>query len=132
MIEPSVLLKLKQALLAWPELELAILFGSHAQGKAQFASDIDLAIQMPKPLTVNQKMQLIETLTHEFGCPIDIIDLRATGVALQAEIVATGVLVYGSRHRLGDLWYKNIMDLQDFGQYQQRTLKGRLERWITQ
>ena len=131
MPNPTILPKLKHALKAWPELELALLFGSHAQGKAQADSDMDIAVQMAQPLSADQKINMIETLACEFGCPVDIIDLRTAGVTLQAEIVATGVLIQGSRYQLGDFWYKNIVDLEDFGRYQQRILKDRLERWIT-
>ena len=56
-----------QALNAYPELKLAVLFGSMARGTETADSDLDLAVQADQPLSVEQKMGITETLALEFN-----------------------------------------------------------------
>ncbi len=132
MSKTEILARLQSELADWPGLKVALLFGSLAKDTATTESDLDLAVQMTKPLTVDQKMDLISHLADVFGRPIDIIDLREAGQPLLGEIVSTGLLVRGTNHDRGDLLFRSIMDQEDFGPYQQRILRGRQKQWLKQ
>ena len=66
---------LSQFLKRYPELELAILFGSQASGDAEPESDIDLALLASEPFTAERKLKMMEELGAEFGRAVDIVDL---------------------------------------------------------
>ncbi|GGX60111.1 type VII toxin-antitoxin system MntA family adenylyltransferase antitoxin [Saccharospirillum salsuginis] len=130
MTDADTLVRLKAELAEWPNLQMALLFGSVARNQATADSDLDLAVQMHKPLTAEQKIALITHLAEVFGRPVDVIDLREAGQPLLSEIVSTGVLVHGSSKEKGDLLFRSIMDQEDFGANQQRILRGRQKQWI--
>lgn len=130
MVDRETATRLHDALSLWPDLQIAVLFGSLAKGEGTRDSDLDVAVQMSKPLSSDQKIALIDHLAGVFGRPIDVIDLREVGQPLLGEIVSKGVMVKGGSTEKGDLLFKSIMMQEDFGHYQQRILEGRRNRWI--
>ncbi|WP_347331373.1 type VII toxin-antitoxin system MntA family adenylyltransferase antitoxin [Marinimicrobium locisalis] len=130
MAHSETVTRLREALSRWPELQVAVLFGSLAHGQGHRDSDLDVAVQLSQPLSSDQKMALIDHLAGVFGRPIDVIDLREVGQPLLNEIVSKGVMVKGGAAEKGDLLFKSIMMQEDFGHYQQRILEGRRNRWI--
>lgn len=126
----SVIQSLKNLLSRYPQLELAAVFGSVAVGKADFDSDIDIAVQARQPLSVAEKIELIEAISLLFNRPVDLVDFRTAGQPLLHQIVSTGIQILGSRQQWGDLMFRNIMENEDFVPYQQRILEGRRKAWI--
>ena len=68
--------RLAELLSHYPNIKLAILFGSQANPERQkhFGSDIDLAIMTDAPISDRFKMELMEAISTEFGCPVDVVD----------------------------------------------------------
>ncbi len=122
--------KLDEVLATFPDIQLAVLFGSMARGTERLDSDLDLAIQATRPLTVDERMSITEALALAFNRPIDLIDLRTAGQPLLHEIVSGGVQVLGARQLWGDLVYRNVMENEDFVPYQKRILEGRRRAWM--
>ena len=50
----------------------AFLFGSYARGEQQEDSDVDLVIELGKPLGF-RRSALVETLEERFGVPVDLV-----------------------------------------------------------
>lgn len=78
---------LRKVLEKFPEITLAMLFGSVAKGKATASSDLDVAVAARHPLSAEQKMALITALADHTGRPIDLIDLNSIGQPLLGQIV---------------------------------------------
>ena len=53
---------IRQIVQKHPAIQLAILFGSLANGSARPDSDLDLAVSAGRPLEVQEKIELIEEL----------------------------------------------------------------------
>lgn len=123
-------LKLKELLARFPRVQLAVLFGSMASGKARPDSDIDIAAQADTELTLDERIAIMEALALAFNRPVDLVDLRTAGQPLLDQIVSTGIQVIGTRHQWGDLIYRNIMENEDFVPYQKRILEGRRRAWM--
>jgi len=119
-----------QALNAYPELSLVKLFGSMARGTETQDSDLDLAVQADRPLSVKPKMAMTESLALEFNRPVDLIDLRTVGQPLLSEIVAEGRRIRGQNEDWAQLIFKNIMDNEDFVPIQKRILRERRAAWL--
>ena len=113
------------------DIRLAILFGSLAKGRETVASDIDIAIAKERPLTVPDKMALIETLASALGRPVDLVDLRSVGEPLLGRILTEGerILVRDER-LLAELIKKHLFDSADFLPLRQRILEERRRAWI--
>lgn len=122
--------QIQTALSDWPEINIAVLFGSLAEDNAHAGSDLDLAVQLTTLITPKQKMELVSDLAIQTGRPIDLIDLRDVGQPLLGEIVEKGIMVRGGTEAKGDLLFKSIMLQEDFAGYQQRILQERRKAWI--
>jgi predicted nucleotidyltransferase len=89
--------RIRAALAARPEIELAILFGSMAAGRANERSDIDLAVRF-QPGKEHQGWDfggLISALELELRRPVQLVDLgRVESSVLMLEI-SKGLLVKG-------------------------------------
>ena len=120
----------KQALSAHPAIELAILFGSHANGSARADSDVDVAVLAPRPLDAAQKMSLVADLATATGRPIDLVDMRTAGEPLLGQILTHGVRLQGSTTLQAEWLYRHLVDDADFMPYVQRLLAERRQAWI--
>jgi len=120
---------LQRILANYPQIELAILFGSLANGRATPNSDLDLAVQANKPLDANLKMALIGELAEAFGRPVDLVDLRTAGEPLVGQIFK-GQRILGTSTTYGKLLAKHLRDVADFLPYRDRILKNRRDAWI--
>ena len=114
----------------YPDVRLAILFGSLATGHARADSDLDLAVDAGRPITAEDKMKLIEDLAFELGRPVDLIDLRTVGEPLLGQIVTRGRRVMGDDVYYAELIRKHLYEQADFMPYRSRILAERRQRWI--
>ena len=82
-----------QAIDAFPEIRLAILFGSAASGELTSDSDIDIALAGLSPLTAYQKIKIIGKLSLVLHRPIDLVDLNASPMPILSSILSSGQLL---------------------------------------
>ena len=122
--------QLQAALAKYPQIKLAIVFGSIARGEARRDSDIDLAVQLPTPLDVEQKMQLIADIAAMTGRPVDLVDLRTVGEPLLGQILKHGQRIRGEAADLAPLMQRHVYAMEDFMPYVERTLEERKRAWI--
>ncbi|MGH8650067.1 MAG: type VII toxin-antitoxin system MntA family adenylyltransferase antitoxin, partial [Burkholderiales bacterium] len=73
-----------------PEIRIALLFGSLAEGKERRDSDLDLAVAAGGPLSADQKSALIAELAQAMGRPVDLVDLRTAAGLVLKEALTTG------------------------------------------
>lgn len=85
-----------EALIKFPEIEKAIIFGSRAMGNYKKGSDIDLAIVGEK-ITDQMKTRLSSILNQELPIPyfIDVVDYKSiTNKDLVKHIDTEGKVIY--------------------------------------
>ena len=122
--------QIKQALLVFPQLRLVMLFGSVATGVARAESDLDIAVAADHPLSVEEKISLINALAVSMGRPVDLIDLRAATEPLLGQILRHGRRILGSDTLYGDLISRHLFEQADFMPYRARLLAERRMAWI--
>jgi predicted nucleotidyltransferase len=102
-VKPSVD-KLKECLLQIPELELAILIGSQASGKAHLNSDWDIAIRWHRQpdISIIKLLAQTETLRRTLAQrleltedKIDLIDLTHARLTMRAVVAEEGLILKG-------------------------------------
>lgn len=89
----SIDLAIRNTLAQFPEIKLAILFGSAVEGRLHWASDIDLAVAADTALTVGIKFNLMGELASELGRPVDLVDLSSTSGPILGEILRGRIIV---------------------------------------
>ncbi|MDI3281276.1 MAG: nucleotidyltransferase domain-containing protein [Bacillota bacterium] len=79
-------------------VEVAYLFGSFAQGKAGPKSDVDVAVLFSAHLTkeerFDQQLALAVELSAHLGREVDVIDLAASPLILQHQVLLYGKCIF--------------------------------------
>lgn len=96
---------LRQVLAQSPEIRLAILFGSQANGATHSESDVDIAYLG----RCRDRMQLTTKLLEACGQDIDLVSLHSAGVPLLEEVVHNGVLIYESGPNVFSAWRSHAL-----------------------
>lgn len=122
---------IKNLLADFPDIKLAILYGSFQKNNENYKSDVDLAVAADKILDSEIKMRLIEKLSSVTGRPIDLVDLQSTHGTLLKNILTEGSIIY----RIDNTLYANILKRMLFNDadmmpYYYRTIKEQRERWL--
>ncbi len=124
-------LALRQVLARFPQLKLALVFGSVARGTARPDSDLDIAVASEKgELEAEERMDIIGALAQETGRPIDLIDLHAVSPPLLGQIVRHGHRVLGGDTAYGQLISRHLFEQADFAPYRNRLLTERRAAWM--
>jgi uncharacterized protein len=126
----SIDLVLKEALEQFPQISLAVLFGSAVLGRQQPQSDLDIAVAAKRPLTANEKIAIIGALAERTGRPIDLVDLNGVVEPLLGQVVRHGRRILGSDTLYGELISRHIFEQADFMPYRARLLAERRLAWI--
>ena len=121
---------ISRTLTEFPEIKLAILFGSLATGKGRADSDIDLAIDIGQPLSIETKMALIGKFAECTGRPVDLVDLQTVGEPLLGQILEHGKRLVGADADYAELIKRHVFAEADFMPYQRRILAERRKAWI--
>ncbi len=121
--------QLTRFLSRYPQLELAILFGSQATGDATAKSDIDLALLCDVPISGSLKLELIEQIAARFGRPVDIVDLYYAAEPILGQVFK-GKRLLGDDATYASLLTKHLINTADFVPLQQRILTERRDAWI--
>ncbi|MFP5383703.1 MAG: type VII toxin-antitoxin system MntA family adenylyltransferase antitoxin [Gammaproteobacteria bacterium] len=109
---------------------VVILFGSVARGTARADSDIDIAVDAGRPLTVDERVATVEALALLTGRPVDLVDLHTAGEPLLGQILRHGRRLRASDMQWGDLYARHIYECTDFLPYRNRILEERRAAWI--
>ena len=122
--------QLQEVLTRFPDLVLALVFGSVAKGRQRIDSDLDIAVAAKQALTVDDKMAIIAALAEQTGRPIDLIDLKVVAGPLLGQIVRHGRRLLGSDAEYGRLLSRHVFEQADFMPYRNRVLAERRAAWI--
>ena len=120
----------RDALARCSNVSLAIIFGSVAAGRPRADSDLDIAVGADKPISMPERIAIIQTLAEVTGRPIDLIDLAALTEPLLGQILKHGRRVLGSDTSYGKLISRHLIDQADFMPLIDRMLAERRMAWI--
>ncbi len=121
---------MREVLAGFPELILALVFGSVAKGLQRIDSDLDIAVVAKQALTVDEKIVIISALAEKTGRPVDLVDLKVVGEPLLGQIVQHGRRLLGSDGEYGRLISRHLFEQADFMPYRNRILAERRAEWI--
>ncbi len=121
---------MREVLAGFPELILALVFGSVAKGLQRIDSDLDIAVVAKQALTADQKIVIISALAEKTGRPVDLVDLKVVGEPLLGQIVQHGRRLLGSDGEYGRLISRHLFEQADFMPYRNRILAERRAAWI--
>jgi predicted nucleotidyltransferase len=94
-----------EVLAAFPEVRLALLFGSEAKGTARRDSDVDVAVEAP----VGSLGQLAAALSSRVGSEVDVVRLETASIPLLEALIAEGIVVHEGKRGAGALWRSRVL-----------------------
>ncbi len=123
--------KIAKYLKQFPDIELAILFGSTAKGQAGVGSDIDLAVMARHALSAEERIKIVSDLALIFARPIDLIDLKtSSGLILKQILTSSRPFFCKDSTLYAELIKRMIFDQADVYPYRARILAERRQAWI--
>lgn len=114
----------------FPQIQIALLFGSIASGRQHQNSDLDIAVAAHQALTAQNKIAMIGALAESTGRSIDLVDLKVAGEPLLGQIVRHGRRILGSDTLYGELISRHLFEQADFMPYRNRILAERRLAWL--
>ena len=113
-----------------PALELLVLFGSAAKGRAGAGSDVDLAVRCEGAADVDALyLAIAPRLATD---RLDLVDLRRAGPLLAFEVARTGTLLFerrpGAFREFQSLASRRYCDTEKLRRSQRRAIQLFLER----
>ena len=122
--------QLRAVLSSFPQVVLAMLFGSFALGRQRPGSDIDIALAARRALTAAETIALVEALAEQTGRAIDLVNLRVVAEPLLGQILRHGRRLLGGDRAYGELINRHLFEQADFMPYRARVLAERRAAWI--
>lgn len=120
---------LQRLLAEEPHVELAVLFGSRASGRATSASDVDLGLRFAPDASSAQRQSLSNVLERALGAPLDLIDLDEAPPLLRMELARSGVVVKEAKPGSWTSFRARAMlDWWDFAPYARRIQRAAIAR----
>lgn len=120
----------REALSCFPDIDLAVLFGSLSTGRARADSDVDLAVGARRPLSATEMLRITQAVAARTGRPVDLIDLANVPEPLLGQIVTQGQRVQGSAAEFARLINRHLVEQADFMPLRDRILTERRVAWI--
>lgn len=113
-----------------PDLLLAMLFGSTANGTQRPDSDIDIAIFPVKRIDGRKRQQLADEITCATGRSVDLIDLSDVDGALLRQILRNGKVLFSKKPGILGTLTERLLDWQEnFEPQLNALLNSRLQRF---
>ncbi|OIO76197.1 MAG: DNA polymerase III subunit beta [Gallionellaceae bacterium CG1_02_56_997] len=122
--------QLRELLTHFPQITLAVLFGSVATRSRREDSDLDIAVAAKQVLTAQERITLVGAWAERIGRPVDLIDLYGVSEPLLGQIVRHGRRILGSDTLCGYLIARHLFEQADFMPYRTRILAERRLAWI--
>ena len=94
-----------EVLAAFPELRLALLFGSEARGMARRDSDIDVAVEAP----LASLGQIAAALSSRLGAEVDVVRLETASIPLLEALISDGIVLHEAKPGAGALWRSRVL-----------------------
>ena len=112
-----------------PSLRLAMLFGSVAEGREHFESDVDLGLLDNEPLDADTIIEIALDVGAEIGRPVDIVDVYGVPQPITGSVLQ-GKRLLGSDECFATLYTRHLIEREDFGRLRRRVMTERIDAWI--
>lgn len=114
----------------FPEILVAILFGSAARGRLMPSSDIDIGVAALRTLTLERKLELHEALARVLPNEVDLVDLQEVNGPILQQALCRGVLLKSSSPVYAALIRKMWFNQADMMPLTRMILRKQAQRFV--
>lgn len=109
-----------------PEIQVCLVYGSHAGNSAGRTSDVDVAVAGRKPFDGHILLTIRGELTTLLGREVDLVDLRTLSGVILHQVLTKGRIVSVKNHDLyAQLIARLLFNEADMMPYYRRILRQR-------
>jgi len=113
-MDPSFKIIILDVLRSYPEIELAIVYGSAGSGRMTDASDVDIAVAAQNPLAFERLHDLYQDLVPALRREVDLKDLHSLNGLILKQILSGGRVILNKRPEiLARFMLRNIYYQED-------------------
>ena len=120
----------RETLRDFPEIRLAILFGSAAGNRLRPDSDVDIGVAADEPLSLNDTLDLQAALSHATRREVDLVDMQAVSGLILQQILTTGAMLQKDVETYAALMKRMLLEQADMLPYTQRVTRTHVERYL--
>ncbi len=115
------------------DIRLLILHGSAAQDRLRADSDIDIALALHRPLSIDEKLDYILTFSRLCGREIDLSDLRTIGGLFLHRVLSKGILIINRDIELYNTLVQNsLIYIEDIHPIVQHAQTLRIKEFVSE
>ncbi len=123
--------KLQATLRRHQDIQLCIVFGSTAAGRASSNSDLDIAVAGEQLLNGDRILELVSEFSAATNREIDLVDLMAASGPILKQALTTGKIVMNRDKSLyAKIILRMLFNEADWMPYYHRILRERRERFL--
>lgn len=118
-----------EALSKFPQLKVAVLYGSFAKGSQTSKSDIDLGVAASQKLTIDELVDIQTALCSGTSREVDLIDLNAAAGTVFKEALTQGTVLLKTDNEIyARLLSRLMFEQADFEPIRSRILEERRKK----
>ncbi len=115
---------------SYPEIRIAMLFGSSVTGRLTKGSDVDLAIAGDVALPMRKRLILTAELAKGVGREVDLVDMQAVSGLILQQILTTGIMLRKDVASYAALLKRMLFEQADMMPYTERVRRAHVERFL--
>jgi len=115
---------------SYPEIRVAMLFGSAASGRLTKKSDVDIAVAGDAALPMQCRLDLAAELAKGVGREVDLVDMQAVSGLILQQILTTGAMLRKDVTGYAALLKRMLFEQADMMPYTERVKQAHVERFL--
>ena len=113
------------------DIQLCLVFGSTASGRASSESDLDIAVAGEQPFSDDRFLELASEFSAATNREIDLVDLMAVTGPILKQALSTGIIVQNHNKNLyARLISQMLFNQADMMPYYNRILRERRKKFL--
>jgi len=117
-------------LLKFPEVKVAIMFGSAAEDRLTVQSDVDIAVASNSSLSIEQRLALSAALSNAVKREVDLVDMKSVSGLILQQILTKGVMLRKDAACYAALMKRMLFEQADMMPYTRRVMQAHVERFL--
>ena len=128
---PDLLEHIGTTLQTFPEVQVAIVYGSSITGKNRPGSDVDIAVLADAPISFERRLIMVESLEKVLHQEVDLVDVYSLHGPLLQQIFENGSIVLKrSPQALAGLLKRLWFDREDMAPLTRYVMQRQNERYF--
>jgi uncharacterized protein len=93
LVSPENIAKAKSCIEEFDKIQLALIYGSFSKGQQKATSDIDVAVAGTHKLSMDEKLDVAQSVSKVFKREVDLVDLKTVSGLILQQALTQGKII---------------------------------------